>query len=476
MGGYAAPLPGDDELRRQYPMIAAPEPLRQGLDLPPVMLDPKSAQESAPMQSAPQVATPTAQSAAPIAPRGTLQGDKDERSRLLQTGSGVSQISDKIQGTSLGQNHPLLGKILGGAAQGIATLGDVGLSAVAPSLAINLPGTAYHHQMLLNSATKQESQDEKNAEQEAQTQNLNLQPQLKQAQMSLNQDKQDEKTQNDQDKLKASLASHGFAQDEENPGNLRPLKYEEMSEPQQAAFDLKGSQEELAKANADLKTAQKNNIPSQIALAQQRINGATQARSLALQRLGLQGERLAFQEDKQYNPEPTANQRKTGDLAGSAVEQVHTMRNILAQHPEFAGPGAGATQAFQRWLSSNGEDAGRFLAAKTYLADHSAAVFGGRGAYITQHLEHLTDPNFSPSTLNGVLDQAESTAGRFVKGGEVHDKGGNLKPLQSTPAASTAPTGKAVSLKDAMALPINKGKSEADVRKDIESHGHTVGP
>jgi hypothetical protein len=31
-----------------------------------------------------------------------------------------------------------------------------------------------------------------------------------------------------------------------------------------------------------------------------------------------------------------------------------------------------------------------------------------------------------------------------------------------------------VSLKDAMALPQNKGKSEADVRKDIEAHHHTV--
>jgi hypothetical protein len=29
-------------------------------------------------------------------------------------------------------------------------------------------------------------------------------------------------------------------------------------------------------------------------------------------------------------------------------------------------------------------------------------------------------------------------------------------------------------LKSAMALPINKGKTEAQVRTDIESHGHQV--
>ena len=39
---------------------------------------------------------------------------------------------------------------------------------------------------------------------------------------------------------------------------------------------------------------------------------------------------------------------------------------------------------------------------------------------------------------------------------------------------SGASSGKGVNLRDAMALPQNKGKSEADVIKDIESHGHQV--
>lgn len=48
------------------------------------------------------------------------------------------------------------------------------------------------------------------------------------------------------------------------------------------------------------------------------------------------------------------------------------------------------------------------------------------------------------------------------------------KPIPDKPN----PTGtkKKVSLKAAMALPINKGKSEADVRKDIEAHGYEVAP
>lgn len=103
-----------------------------------------------------------------IAPRGTTEGDTNERGRLLDTGSGVSQISHKIQGTGFGQDHPLLGKILGGAAQGLATLGDVGLSAVSPAAAMLLPGTTYHHRLLQNEANNAVNADVANDQREAQ--------------------------------------------------------------------------------------------------------------------------------------------------------------------------------------------------------------------------------------------------------------------------------------------------------------------
>ena len=48
------------------------------------------------------------------------------------------------------------------------------------------------------------------------------------------------------------------------------------------------------------------------------------------------------------------------------------------------------------------------------------------------------------------------------------------KPIPDKPTAA-APK-KKVSLKAAMALPINKGKNEAEVRKDIEAHGYEVAP
>lgn len=101
-------------------------------------------------------------------PIGTTMGDQAERSRLLSEGSGISQIGSKIENSRLGEAHPFAGKLLGGLAQGAATLGDIGLSAVAPQIAANVPGTELHHQELVNRADKAVAQDTTNAQREAQ--------------------------------------------------------------------------------------------------------------------------------------------------------------------------------------------------------------------------------------------------------------------------------------------------------------------
>lgn len=392
---------------------------------PPPTVKPLQMPSSVPQLGAPQLPNV-------VAPRGTTQGDTNERGRLLDTGAGEDQIYHNITNSGFGQNHPIIGKLLGGLAEGAAKVGDIGLSAVAPEVAINTPGTEYHHQALLHQANSALAGDVANEEKEAQTKNLEIQPELRQAQQALNEERQHEvenkntaTEENNKGKLTASLAAHGFAVDETDPTGktLRPLKYEEMSPTQQAAADLKGSQAELASARQAYVQAQKSNLPEQMRLAQARIAVAEKNADTAVQRLGLSTAEYGLNSDKYYNPQPTARERTTGDLATSAVNQVHTMRQIIKEHPDMFGPGGAAKQSFQRWLSSNAEDAGKFLAASNYLAEHSAGVFGGRGEYIIHNLQGMTNPNFDPSALNGVLDQAENTATHFVKAGQVHGKG-----------------------------------------------------
>lgn len=439
----------DDELQKS--LIAAPTPWQQPRDLPPVMLDAKGSQEkpSAPMQSSPQISTPSQNNATPVDPN--VQAHKDERNRIISSGSGISQISNKIQGTQFGQNHPILSKVLGGAAQGIATLGDVGLSAVAPSLAINLPGTAYHHQMLLNQANRTDAQDQAQQKNDAETQNLNLQPELKESQLELNHEKQDEKENNDKGKLTASLASHGFAQDEQNPGSLRPLKYEEMSEPQQAAFDLKGSQEELAKATSDLKKAQQENIPSQIALAQQRIKGATQARSIAMQRLGLSEKQFALKAygtDTEGNALPGAIQTDAGSVGTAFQHNVApteteknasgraTTMNDLSQRireglkdPDIIshlGPIAGRAAQAQGVIGNLPPKVAEFYNDLKSYGAFQAGLHPVRGIGGLQYFDKVMGGLAqTPEQLAGKLTSNERTAASVQKVGSPKVAGGN---------------------------------------------------
>ena len=107
--------------------------------------------------------------------RGTTQGDQAEQSRLLNTGSGISQIHSKIENSGFGQAHPILGKILGWGAQIPAQIADIAGASVAPMIDVNTPGTEMHHDRLVNQAQRQVGQDVANDERQAQTAQANEQ-------------------------------------------------------------------------------------------------------------------------------------------------------------------------------------------------------------------------------------------------------------------------------------------------------------
>src|SRR5260370_26510169 len=91
-----------------------------------------------------------------------------------------------------------------------------------------------------------------------------------------------------------NLRNHGYAPDETDPTgqHVRPLRYEEMSQTQQAVEDLKHSQAEMADANAALKRAQNDPTSPAFRLAKGRLDVAQQNANTAFGRLGLQGQSL----------------------------------------------------------------------------------------------------------------------------------------------------------------------------------------
>src|SRR6202042_3180947 len=125
-------------------------------------------QDAGPTPPAPSITHPMMTSEVPSIGGGqtpqvahsSLIDHQNELNRVVGSGSGISQIAGKVEGAM--PNHPLLGKILGYGAQGLATLGNVGLDAVAPAVSAALPGTDYHHDRLVKQDQRQVAGDEAN--------------------------------------------------------------------------------------------------------------------------------------------------------------------------------------------------------------------------------------------------------------------------------------------------------------------------
>jgi hypothetical protein len=378
-------------------------------------------------------------------------------SRKLSTGSGISQISGKIENSGLGQAHPLLGKILGIGAQGLAQLGDIGLRAVAPSVDLATPGTSLHHLADVRGDQHQVAQDVANEGKQAQTRETNSLPALHEAQAALGAEKLGETQEHHQSQIEEQLHTHGYKTAED--GTIQPLAYGEMSEQQQAVHDLKASQEELADASSALKKVQADPNSPQARIAQQRIEGANQARQIALRRLGLSeqvynarykgtdasgnalpgamitDEGLTVGSSFSPNVRPTGTERNKGDMARSADQQIDDMVSIVSSRPDIFGPASGRKTDFTVWLGSQDPDAQRFRAARTIAGDHLAGTFGGRSEAALKALDsaigHFKD---NPEAISAGLNQLKEANHLFLNAGTVRTVGSRAN-------ASSAPSG-----------------------------------
>ena len=439
------------------------------------------------------------------APRGTVEGDTAERSRMLGTGAGVDQIAGKIEGSGLGQAHPLVGKILGGLAQGVAKLGDVGLSAVAPALAINLPGTEYHHMAELHGLNKQIGAEEGEREKEAQTASFNAEVPLRNAQTQHEQAETEQIPENaaaKQSAADAALAQHGLKRvkgedgedqivaDESSPAYQHQQLALELTK---STLDLRRAQADFEKTKGDPNSVENQQAAQRLAIAKQTqdrlsslagamqeradaqmMNATREAKGTDMQGNPLPGAMLTDEgqpvgSSQAVNVRPTGTQRSKGNMAASADQQINDMKEIVAKRPDVFGPAAGRVTDFSTWVGSQDPDAQRFRAARTIAGDHLAGTFGGRSEAALNALDaaigHFKD---NPAAITAGLNQLQEANRLFLKAGQVRTVGSN-----TAKGEGSAPAFK-VKLSDAMALPQNKGKSDAEVEADVKKHGGEV--
>jgi hypothetical protein len=192
--GGAAPIPSPGasgpSIASAGAPVANPKPLATPQAPSPSLsmtvhhtLEPEPSQPiSMPQPGMPE--TPSAPQPQVIKTPSQLEIDQARRNHILDSGSGISQIAHKIEGTQFGQNHPTLAKVLGYGAQGAATLGDIALSLTGPGRIAEgmIPGTAGYHAATLAHANSAVNQDEANAGKEATTADIQSQIPLRQAQ------------------------------------------------------------------------------------------------------------------------------------------------------------------------------------------------------------------------------------------------------------------------------------------------------
>ena len=422
---------------------------------PPVIRPPSTSAGAPPAITAPknelgdtigranELGAPLSPSVPPITSPTQLEQEKTEQARKVNTGSGISQIAGKIEGTGFGQAHPLAGKLLGGAAQGLATLGDVGLRAVAPSVDLALPGTSLHHLADLHGDQRQIAGDEANAEKEAQTKNLDLEPQLNLAKQSLALQKQNETESNHQAQVSQQLAAHGFKQDE--TGKIVPLEYGEMSESQQAVHDLKASQEELADASKAYKQAQTAGMPKAIEMAQQRIETAQRNAATAAGRLGLsQAEYNANYlgtDAKGEHPlpgapatatgapeglktagitKPTSTTQSKGQQGGIIIEAGNALKQAIDQNKDKIGNLSSYWNKYVNGTPIADPAVSKLMAQLGSYAALQPSLHGFRGQQaLAEFTKIIGGVPKNPEALKAAIDGIAGTAGIIQRAGKV---------------------------------------------------------
>jgi hypothetical protein len=177
-------------------------------------------------------------------------------------------------------------------------------------------------------------------------------------------------------------------------------------------------------------------------------------------------------------PKPTSSMLSRGQVAQTILPQIPVMKQEVAALSDKIGPGAGRWNDF--WVNKGGindpEYAGLNQDLQLYATALGMAHFGASmpEGFVKDMMRDFGTAQ-SPEDLLSRIDHAEG----WVRGYAQRVGGGNSpvpKKGTTVPSSSTPPpSGKEVSLAAAMALPINKGKSETDVRADIVAHGHKVG-
>jgi hypothetical protein len=410
------------------------------------------------------------------APLGTSQGDSAKLTADRTSGAGISNIAKNIEGTGFGQKYPFLGKVAGVGLQGLATLGDTlaeSASPIARMALSNVPGTFANHQHVLNQDTKALGTDTATEEKSAQIGNLQADIPYKQAQT--------EATRANTAAKPAEDAAKQALTDAQIQNLLHPQAKTAFEDWRRTNPDAPTA--DFFKAQAEAKPDKPGNDFEQFYkdyITDNNLPDSAHNRLMARKEFAAAGQ--APQRPAQVTVVVPNGQ------GGGTVETLHPGQTVA--------PGSmSATQLGSQNLTANKTAATEAKTVQNAKDDYqlmqtlASSPSPTNDLVMVMHYIGATKPeSMGKIRLNqnemSLVMGTRSTLGDLQALGEKVQSGQMLTPKQRqdmlatmrilSSAQGTQSSGKGVSLKDAMALPQNAGKSEADVRKDIELHGHTV--
>ncbi len=466
-----------------------------GPNLPPPTAEIPPPDVNGPPPVMPSPSNTTRSPVNPVSPEGRQAADQEELQRLESTGSGVSQLRQK---------HPILGTI--------ATIGDVALGSMFPRVASLVPGTTVHHNALVGQAEGrlagdigQEKAEAANKEAAARTNLLNEQASV---------------AANPKEGLTAEDQAFSQLIGSVNPKTGKPYTaleaFQEVNNAKQLAApgnrpvgDASAKQYNdsiLRELNVNPKTAQKAIPPEyqvmptdtdaeakeKLSRAKDLVGGATGQQKIEVS-TGNQGNARS---DRSY-----ALQSKRLDDTRKPVEQIQQRIGRLNDTLAQRNPQADALVAPELLsIMSGGQGSG----LRMNEAEISRIV-GGRSVWenLKAKIQHWsTNPEDARSItpdqdkqIRGLVKMVQDKltakqkilddADEALLGSDdvkqhraiVSDAKKKLDAIDAgtvEQAGAGGASGKEVSLAAAKQLPQNKGKSDDEIRKDIEAHGHKV--
>lgn len=392
---------------------------------------------------------------------------------------------------SMVSEHPgVFGKIL----HGLAKAGNIAGDIVAPGTMALIPGTDIH-----NAGEEQRVEGELGQAQTRENANEGKENKLK-----IDQQKVDETAEKNQNDYKAKLRKLGLTLGPD--GKTQNVPYEEQSPIEQAHTDLQNALADSATAKTALEHIQADpNSPQNKAILE-RIkvmaeNAATAAGKLGLDKdkfkadyfgIDKDGNAIAgTQKDDQGNPigpkmsagnKASSMQKNKADLAGNVQNNIKEVTDIIDQEPGLFGKVSGRFTTLAQMQGSSDKNISKIgnalhAAAMAYNGIHGIRSYEGVKGTEEMFLNKFRN---SPEATKEGLNEASRSSQDYIDDAAAagYKLPGRNKPAPTTThgeGGDTKATGKTVSLKAAMALPANQGKTEEQVKADITAHGHQVG-